>query len=311
MNNSIREWFVFTRKERTGVIALVVLILAATCLPWFFSDVFEKPDTKLTNEIAEKLLQVHRITDSSARTRSQADDDRYMLQYDRPAVKKTFTVFEFDPNTLSADGWRRLGLRDRAIQIIKKYLSRGGKFRKPADLKKIYGLPEELAARLLPYVRIHLPENTYREEAHKREDLPRFKKRGPSTVDINTADTAALIALPGIGSKLARRIISFRDKLGGFYAVDQVKETYGLPDSAFLQIRAVLTIGPRPVQTININVAGADELARHPYIGRNLANIIVKYRHQHGNFTRVEDLQRILLITPEIFQKIVHYLVVE
>jgi competence protein ComEA len=305
MNNSFREWFVFTRKERTGVIVLVILILGTTCLPWFFSYSFEKPDAKLTNEIAEKLLQVHRTTDSSALTSSQPADDRYMLQYDRPAIRKTFTLFEFDPNTLSADGWRKLGLRDRAIQIIKNYLSRGGKFRQPADLKKIYGLPREFAARLSPYVRIQVPGKDYREEA------PKFKKREPSVVDINTADSAALIALPGIGSKLARRIINFRDKLGGFYSVEQVKETYGLPDSTFQQIKSLLKVSPAAVSTVNINTAEAGELSRHPYLGRNLANAIVKYRQQHGAYRSVVDLQKIVLITPEIFQKIVHYLAVE
>jgi competence protein ComEA len=308
MNNSIREWFVFTRKERTGVIVLVILILGTTCLPWFFSAAFEKPDRKLTNELAEKLLQVHRTTDSSALTSNQTDEDRYMLEYDRPAIKKSFTLFEFDPNTLSAEGWRKLGLRDRAIQIIKKYLARGGKFRQPADLKKIYGLSQELAARLLPYVRIQLPEKNYRE---KEPGPPEFKKREPSVVDINTADSAALIALPGIGSKLARRIIAFRDKLGGFHSVEQVKETYGLPDSTFQQIRVLLNVSVASVQTININTAEASELAKHPYLGRNLANAIVKYREQHGPYVSVEGLQKIMLITPEIFQKIVHYLTVE
>ena len=45
------------------------------------------------------------------------------------------------------------------------------------------------------------------------------------SVDINTADTTAFISLPGIGSKLAARIVNFRDKLGGFYSIDQVGET--------------------------------------------------------------------------------------
>jgi competence ComEA-like helix-hairpin-helix protein len=304
MNNSFREWFVFTRKERTGVIVLMFLILAATCLPWFFSANFEKPDTKLTKEIAEKLLAVHNSIDSSVITLSDRDEDRSMLHYDKPALKPA-TLFEFDPNTLSAAGWRKLGLRERAIRVIQKYLSRGGKFRQPADLKKIYGLPEEMAARLLPYVRIHMPEKNL------REDFPKYKKREPSVVDINTADTAALIALPGIGSKLARRIITFRDKLGGFHAVEQVKETYGLPDSTFQQINPLLKIGAGTIRTIDINSADEEALSNHPYITRNLANAIVRYRQQHGPYKSVEDLKNIVLVTTEIFQKIVLYLAVE
>ena len=59
-------------------------------------------------------------------------------------------------------------------------------------------------------------------------------------VNINTADTSAFIALPGIGNKLALRIVNFRDKLGGFYSIDQIGETYGLPDSVFRKIKPIL-----------------------------------------------------------------------
>lgn len=306
MNNNWKEWFVFTKKERTGIIVLVICILSATCLPWFFTAVFENPDKKLTKQIHEDLLRLRVTTDSAELTRTGHDGERDMAHYDLPAEKGPVNFFEFDPNTLSADGWRKLGLRDRAIRIIQKYLSRGGKFREPADLKKIYGLSRELAARLIPYVRIHLPKPTY-----EKKEFVKFKKAEPSILDINSADSSALIALPGIGNKLARRIILFRDKLGGFYSVEQVKETYGLPDSTFQIIRGRLQVRAGTVKIININTADAKELGSHPYIGRNLANAIVRFREQHGPYSTIENLQEIVLITPEIFQKIVHYLAVQ
>jgi competence protein ComEA len=309
MNNSFREWFAFTKKERTGIIVLVVCILTTTCLPWFFSATFEKPDTELTKHVEEALLRIHRTTDSSAITRMDRDDDRGPAYLDLPTEKKPLEVFEFDPNTISAEGWRKLGLRERAIRIIQKYLSRGGKFREPADLKKIYGLPENDAKRLMPYARIRLPEKVYGKK--QEENFLKFKKREPLVIDINAADSSALIALPGIGSKLARRIITFRDRLGGFYSIEQVKETYGLPDSTFQQIKSLLTMREAAVQVININSAEVDLLSGHPYIGKNLANAIVRFRNQHGPYNSLEDLQKIVLITPEIFKKIVHYLAVQ
>jgi competence ComEA-like helix-hairpin-helix protein len=116
--------------------------------------------------------------------------------------------------------------------------------------------------------------------------------------------------LPDIGSKLARRIISFRDKLGGFHSVEQVKETYGLPDSTFQKISSLLQVATDAVHRIDINTADLNTLAQHPYIGRNIANAIVKYREQHGPFKSLNDLQEIVLITSEIFKKIVQYLAV-
>src|SRR6185437_7375519 len=91
-------------------------------------------------------------------------------------------------------------------------------------------------------------------------------------IDVNLADTTALISLPGIGSKLAQRIIAFRNKLGGFYSIEQVGETYLLPDSTFQKIKPKLTIVGNNVKQININVASIDEMKAHPYLRYNLAN---------------------------------------
>ncbi len=130
----------------------------------------------------------------------------------------------------------------------------------------------------------------------------------PKTIDINTADTTAFIALPGIGNKLANRIVEFRNKLGGFYKVEQVAETYALPDSTFQKIKSRLTISTIAVQQININTATVDELKSHPYIRYYIANAIVQYRNQHGNFLAADDLKKITLITDSAFNKMLPYL---
>ena len=103
-------------------------------------------------------------------------------------------------------------------------------------------------------------------------------------IDINTADTSAFISLPGIGSKLAARIVNFRDKLGGFYSIDQVGETFGLPDSTFQKIKQYLKLENTSIKKININTATVDELKAHPYIKYSVANPIIAYRNEHGPF---------------------------
>jgi competence ComEA-like helix-hairpin-helix protein len=126
-------------------------------------------------------------------------------------------------------------------------------------------------------------------------------------VDVNSADTMALIALPGIGSKLALRIINFRNKLGGFYSVDQIKETYGLADSTFQKIKIYLIVDGQ-VEKINLNTVTKDELKIHPYIKWNLANAIIEYRTQHGDYKSIEDLKNISMLDENTFIKIAHYL---
>ena len=152
-------------------------------------------------------------------------------------------MFYFDPNTLSKEGWQKLGIRDKTIKTIENYLSKGGHFRKPEDLQRVYGLRKNEYERLAPFIKIqpeskeHTEKNFAAKNSSAENHVP-LKSYRSLPVDINSADTSAFIALPGIGSKLAARIINFRDKLGGFYSIDQVRETFGLPDSTFQKIKA-------------------------------------------------------------------------
>ena len=130
-------------------------------------------------------------------------------------------------------------------------------------------------------------------------------------LDINQADSSAWCRLPGIGIKLASRIIHFRDKLGGFYEVDQLRETFGLPDSTFQKIRPYLHAGSTDLQKINLNTAGQEILRAHPYIRWKLAKGIVQYREQHGGFKSVEELQQLAQIDLEKYKMLKHYMEVK
>jgi DNA uptake protein ComE-like DNA-binding protein len=137
--------------------------------------------------------------------------------------------------------------------------------------------------------------------------LAEKKKKILQPVSVNEADTTAFIDLPGIGSKLAARIISFREKLGGFYSVDQVGETYGLSDSSFQKIRPYLA-NAGTVRQLDLNAATAEELKDHPYFRWTLARAIVAYRNQHGPFKDLSELKNISVIDVASYQRIVHYL---
>ncbi len=141
---------------------------------------------------------------------------------------------------------------------------------------------------------------SYPEKGYSRKPL--------SPIDINLADTTALIALPGIGSKLAERIVKFREKLGGFYSIDQIGEVYGLGDSVFQKIRPFFLMASFMIKKININNASLDELKAHPYIRFNIAKSIIAYREQHGAYTSKEDLKNLVLMTNDIYAKVYPYL---
>lgn len=232
------------------------------------------------------------------------------LRAEQPPSHAEF--FFFDPNTATVNDWKRLGLRAKTITTIQNYLSKGGKFYKKEDLSKIWGLRADEVSRLMPFVQI-TPNKVLVKEVLPDHQRKEYKKTlyVPAVVDINTADTTALIALPGIGSKLSERIIRFRDKLGGFHSLEQVGETFGLPDSTFQKIKPYLKIDQISLKQININNASVEEMKSHPYLRYALANAIVQYRLQHGSYRSVDDIRKIQLVTDEIFLKLSPYLTTE
>lgn len=112
-------------------------------------------------------------------------------------------------------------------------------------------------------------------------------------VELNSADSAQLEALPLIGSKLAMRIIKYRDRLGGFYAVEQLKEVYGLRDSCFLVIQNRVVVDSAIRHFLKINYCTLEEMGRHPYFGFRNAKLILKYRKEHQRINSEQELQGI------------------
>ncbi len=313
----MNDYFSFTNKERKGVILIVVIIFLIILSPLFFR--FFTKEKKYSHEQFESeitQLKIQQI-DTTAGKKYIKYANNYTNNHSSPAGENNKNihaeVFSFDPNTASFNDWQRLGIRDKTIKTIEKYISKGGKFYKPEDIQKIWGLAPADAQRLMPYVSIKSEAKQYTsfEKKEYPETKSAYSPKVLSPVDVNLADTTAFISLPGIGSKLSQRIISFRDKLGGFYSIDQVGETYLLPDSTFQKIKPRLVLGKAPIKKININTASIEEMKQHPYLRYNVANAIFQYRQQHGNFNSAEDIKKIMLVTEDIFNKASPYLVVQ
>ena len=311
--STIKDYLAFSKRERTGIIIGIIIVAALMFLP-----AFVKPEKRIVSKQAfiQELAQLKISVDSGNRSFTQYGKDDERFDYYQPKKNSyDYTakgeLFPFDPNTLDASGWKRLGVKDKTVQTIQNFLSKGYKFRKPEDIKKIYGLKPEQANRLVPYVKIAadaVAENTFATSKPAYTNTYPSKKSTTAIIDINDSDTSAFITLPGIGSKLAARIVNFRKKLGGFTSVAQLGETYGLPDSTFKKIQQQLKCNPGAVQTININTADAAQLKAHPYMSWNIANAIINYRQQHGNFKTVSDIMRINIVTEELFTRISPYL---
>lgn len=296
----LKEHLQFSFKERIAFVIILLIIAIVFAYPFLFTHKDEHPLTIIKSSVTKDSEEVYR---------NNYPKHNYTTNSYNHQNKPVMKLFDFDPNTATEEQWQQLGLRDRTIHTIKNYLSKGGSFKTKEDLKKIYGLHDDEYARLEPFIKITTKQETKSYSNNFSTSFTKSVDKSANLVinDINTADANAFIALPGIGDKLANRIISFRDKLGGFYAIDQIKETYALPDSTFQSIKPYLELNSE-VKKININTATKDDLKSHPYIRWNIANAIVEYRNQHGAFKSLEELKNIILIDESIYKKIIPYL---
>lgn len=237
-----KEYFTFSKKERNAIIILIALLLFFIILPFFIPSKREVPI--IDKEAQALLAQLQQYADSAnlnyeAKPYYSSADLNSGVNYSKAEL------FNFNPNTLQADGWKKLGLRDKTIQTILNYRSKGGQFRKPDDIRKIYGLRQEEADRLIPFVRIGSDAGSKEYSGYagySKEKYMQKKKTGLPKIDINNSNAEDWKAFPGIGDVLSNRIIKYRTSIGGFTSIDQVKKTYGLADSVFQIIRPYLTL---------------------------------------------------------------------
>jgi len=241
------------------------------------------------------------------------------------SVKKQKKHFNFDPNKISKDSIILLGFSSKVAYNWKKYLEKGGHFYSKKQLLKIYGLKKEDYNTIERYITIvdkskekYLPkqESSHpepKQESSYPEPKPDNKIATGNTarnikIEINTCTAEDLIKLRGIGQVLSKRIIKFRNKLGGFVSINQLKEVYGLPAETYESIKGNIYINPEKIRKIKINIEDKEDLKRSPYISYRLASQIVKYRNQHGYFSNKNDLLKIKTLDSLKLKKIEPYL---
>ena len=233
------------------------------------------------------------------------------LTFNRPSRKQFYNSvrkkdrielrpFTFDPNIIDADGLLAMGLPERLIKTIVNYREKGGRFREAEDLQKIYGMKDDFFNRLKPFIEfdtvgIQLPGKT------------QVKNKPVKKIDLNLADTSQLADLPGFGPWSARKIVEYREKLGGFINAEQLNEVWGLRQENVEIASSHIFISGLP-ERISINNAAVEELASHPYIGFKQAKAIVKYRESHGSYERLEDMLKSYIIDEEFLNKAGPYL---
>lgn len=207
-------------------------------------------------------------------------------------------LFKFNPNNLPLNSWIKLGLTQHQAQVIKHYEEKGGRFFTRGDVQKMYSISPETYKRLEPY--INLPDGpAYHINKAKPGEL----------IEINSADSARLTMIRGIGPAFARRIVHYRNRVGGLYSKEQLKEVYGINEEKYNQIKEGITVDGKHIIKININTATFNELRRFPYLSFKQMDAIVAYRDEHGNYNTLTDMKNIAILNDGILRKIGPYLV--
>ena len=127
------------------------------------------------------------------------------------------------------------------------------------------------------------------------------------TISLNQADTTEWKKIPGIGSGYAKRIVKYRDLLGGFSSVEQLREVYGMTDELFTQISPYIK-GDLHFHKLMINTLTIDDLRKHPYLNYRQARVIVDLRQRRGKLSSIKTLQMLDEFSEEDIRKIAPYL---
>ncbi|MBQ8152199.1 MAG: helix-hairpin-helix domain-containing protein [Prevotella sp.] len=233
--------------------------------------------------------------------------------------------FYFDPNTADSTELLRLGLQPWQVRNIYRYRAKGGVYQKKEDFARLYGLTVKDYRRLEPYIRIsedYLPASTLvgnyggpsrtsgssissRTSGFRRDSLHYpVKIREGEHVVLNSADTAMLRKVPGIGAYYAKEIVRYGRWLGGFVSVDQLDEIDNFPQGAK---KYFVIEHPHP-QKLNINKLTLQQLRRHPYINYYQAKAITDYRRLHGDIKSLQDLRFSPDFTEQDIQRLTPYI---
>ena len=319
----------FTKGNKDAVIALLIIIVLAAVLYPYIDDIIGNEE----HGKATKLLKEKRF----------ADKKNGITQYYAVEDTKQPKLFPFDPNTADSTQLLQLGLSPWQVRNIYKYRAKGGRYRKPSDFARLYGLTAKQFEQLLPYITIeeepmaadvygnnddyyptdeHIQSiqqtdnhtgtsDTIHNSAKSKVVFSKKIKEGEQ-ININTADTTLLKQIPGIGSYYARQIVQLRQRLGGFYSIQQCKDIEDFP------IRALpfMSVGPNDaskgvphgVNKIKINRLTAMQLSRHPYIRYAQAKHITEYRQQAGFIRSADELRQFPSFTAEDIRKLAPYL---
>ena len=294
-----KEFFYYSKGERRAVYILSLLIVLFTVGSFVLPQRINTPENSMIVEQKESFTE---------NIRKKEDGRRENVPHQS---KHKVILKEFDPNTVDSTDFLNLGLSPFVTSNILKYRAKGGKFTTPDALARIYGMTDECFAQLKPYIRIsdafaYRPVVSHKDAiAQKKDTFPKILKYPEGTlVEVSTADTMELKKIPGIGSGIAKAIVAYRNRLGGFYSLNQLREVeYCTPD-----MMKWFKLEVADIRKLNINKVGLEKLRAHPYLNFYQAKVIVEHRKKRGDIKSLSQLSLYEEFTEKDLERLAYYL---
>lgn len=253
-----------------------------------------------------------------------AEVNAYLARNEKTlTVKNALHPAAFNPNNVDSGSLVNMGLPPRLIANWLKYIRKGGRFTDKQGVKKIYGMTPGLYEQLdsfmvIPRMKIaKVNESGNYRGSYKSGDrishdtavrqIGSKKVATPVKVqELNKTDSLHLLDIPGIGPVFASRIIRYRNLLGGYYSVSQLKEVYGMREESFMAVSQYFTADGSSIKKLNLNFSTVQELGRHPYIGFRAARKICNLRDKTGRFSTPENISTV--VTGDSLKKLIPYM---
>lgn len=226
----------------------------------------------------------------------------------RKEAKETLQIHlhPFDPNTADSITLIEEGLPHWIVRMMMNYRRKGGRYKQVEDLKKIPHIPDSVYARIAPFIEID-SSLWICDTLTNRNHIAQWQQKRDTILELNSCDTAQLKLLRGIGPYTAQQIVTYRKRLGGYVAVEQLKEVRGLQSASdtLLQHFIICTDSIHP---IHVNFSSIERLQKHPYITFPQAKALYEYRREQYRLHNMSDLQNIEEFTEEDLQRLAPYL---
>jgi competence protein ComEA len=331
MRKWLNNYFDFTKSEFNGLVVLIVLIALVTAAPYAYSLV-GKDEYSAKDDLILKRLILKDAEDAgdeklAYKSSRSSDSGNGKVRKTATRVNRKVSLFYFDPNHIELADWMRLGLSEKQAAAVLRYVEKGGQFRQATDLKKMYTISPEKYLEIFPYVKIGESAESNQQSTTKANGLPfaqaststtsQFKsktaesylKKEAVVVEINGADSVSLDDIRGIGPAFALRILSYRERIGGYVNKEQLMEVFGLDSLKYSEIKGQVRVDASSIRKININTVTADNLKNHPYLRFKQLNAIVQYRKQHGNYNNIGELAKVVVLPAETIARLAPYLI--